>query len=207
MATALLERPNVKEPEANQSEAAPVPYLWTVDALERATDAGVFEHPERLELIHGRIIDKMPQGGPHTGLRRRMARRLRAAIEPAAFVCEECPLRLALDGEPVPDIMFTRKADYGSQHPTQEAAVLVVEVASSSAGYDLGEKALLYAEANISDYWVALVNENAIVAHREPTPEGYSRVTRLTGQDTLSPLIVPEAVWTINDLLGRVEEI
>ncbi len=203
MATALLERPNVKEPEANPSEAAPAPYLWTVDALERATEAGVFDHPERLELIHGRIIENMPQSGLHAGLRRRLARRLRGAIEPTAFVCEECPLRLALDGEPVPDIVFTREADYGDQHPTQEDAVLVVEVSNSTMVYDLGEKALLYAQANIADYWVVLVNENAMVVHRDPAPSGYSSVTRLAGADTLSPLALPEAVWTIDTLLGR----
>ena len=205
MATALLERPNITEPEVNPSVAGPIPYHWTVDALERATEAGVFEHPERLELVHGRIIDKMAQGEPHTGLRRRLARRLREAIEPAAFVCEECPIRLALDGEPVPDIMFTREADYGSRHPTQEAAVLVVEVAFSSVDYDLGEKALLYSQAGISDYWVVLAEAQAIVRHRQPSEDGYGEVTHLAGADMISPLARPEAGWTISALLGREE--
>ena len=203
MTTALLERPKIKEPEANPSEAAPVMYHWTADALERATEAGVFDHPERLELVHGRIIENMPQGGPHTGLRRRIGRRLREAVEPIAFVCEECPLRLALDGEPVLDIMLTRKADYGDQHPTQEDAVLVVEVSNSTMAYDLGEKAVLYAQAGIQEYWVVLVSENAVVVHRDPTPSGYSSVIRLAGEDTLSPLAAPGAVWMIDTLLGR----
>ena len=205
MTTALLEKqdaPQRKVAETGSENASLLGY-WTADALERATEAGVFDHPERLELIHGRIIEKMPQSGLHAGLRRRLARRLRGAIEPTAFVCEECPLRLALDGEPVPDIVFTREADYGDQHPTQEDAVLVVEVSNTTMAYDLGEKALLYAEANISDYWVVLVSENAVVVHREPTPSGYSHVTRLSGADTLSALALPDAVWTIDMLLGR----
>lgn len=208
MATALLERPKVKEPEANQSEADPVLYHWTVDNYYRAYEAGVFEDPQSLELVHGRIIRKMAQNAPHASLRRRLSRRLRDSMEPPFLVMEESPLRLALDGEPIPDLFVVTgtEKDYERQHPTQVATVLVVEVSHTTTVYDLGEKALLYAEANISDYWVALVNENAVVVHREPTPEGYGSVTRLTGQDTLSPLVVPEAVWTIDDLLGSAEE-
>ena len=59
------------------------------------------------------------------------------------------------------------------------------------------------AEVGVQDYWVVLVNENAVVVHRDPTPGGYSSVTRMAGADTLSPLAMPEAVWTIDTLLGR----
>ena len=178
MTTVLLERPKVKEPEANPSEAASVMHHWTVAALERATEAGVFDHPERLELIHGRIIENMPQSAPHTSLRRRIGRRLQGAMEPPYLVMDESPLRLALDGEPVPDVIVVSgvEEDYAQVHPTQAVTVLVVEVSNSTVAYDLGEKALLYAE------------------------------TRLTEEDTLSPLAAPGAVWTINTLLERGQE-
>lgn len=178
---------------------------WTVEEFYRAAAAGEFDDPGRLEIIHGRVVEKMPEGGRHTGLRRRIARRLRAALEPDSFVCEECPLRIAFDGEPIPDVMFTREEDYGDQHPTPGDVVLLIEVSDTTATYDLGGKAVLYAQAGIADYWVVLVNEAAIVRHREPTPEGYQEVTRLVGNDTLSPLAAPEAAWTVIALLGREE--
>ena len=205
MATALLERQDVQRLEAAQSEAGVVPYYWTVNAYYHAYEAGVFEDPQRLELIHGRIIRKMPQNAPHASLRRRLSRRLRGSMEPPFLVMEESPLRLALDGEPVPDLFIVTgvEGDYERRHPTQEDAVLVVEVSNTTVAFDLGEKALLYAQAGIADYWVVLVNESAIVRHRTPTPEGYQDVTRLAGDDTLSPLAAPEAAWTVNALLGR----
>lgn len=178
---------------------------WTVDEFYRAAEAGEFADPSRLELIHGRIQEKMPEGGRHTGLRRRMARRLRTALEPHSFVCEECPLRIAFDGEPIPDIMFTRKEDYGDRHPTPADVVLLVEVSDSSLEYDLGGKALLYAQAGILDYWVVLVKEGAIVVHRAPSPDSYGSVTRLSGTDRLSPLAMPDVAWTISELVGRGE--
>jgi len=97
--------------------------------------------------------------------------------------------------------MFTRKEDYGSQHPTPEDVVLLIEVSDTTVAYDIGGKALLYAQAGIRDYWVVLVNEAAIVRHRGPSAEGYQEVVRLAGADTLSPLAKPEAVWTVSALL------
>ncbi len=187
------------------AEQHPKDRLWTVEEFYRAASAGAFSDPGRLEIIHGRITEKMPEGGHHTGLRRRIARRLKAALEPGSFVCEECPLRIAFDGEPIPDVMFTRKEDYGDRHPTPADVVLLIEVADSSVVNDLGEKALLYAQADISDYWVVLVNDSAIVRHRQPSPEGYQDVVRLAGGDALSPLAMPEAIWAINALLGRTD--
>ena len=208
MATAVLERQKVDAHEIEKPEesgSAPSEYHWTVDALYRAIDAGVFEHPERLELIQGRIIEKMSQNAPHTSLRRRFGRLLRQRMEPAFVVMEETPVRLALDGEPVPDVLVAAgaEADYNFRHPTQTETVLIVEIADTSVTKDLGEKSLLYAQADIKDYWVVLVNEDVIVAHRQPLPNGYQSVLRLTGMDTLSPDAMPAAVWTINALLGK----
>ena len=177
--------------------------LWAMEEFYRAASAGEFADPGRLEIIHGRILEKMPEGGRHTGLRRRLARRLRDVLEPHCFVCEECPLRIAFDSEPIPDVMFTHQEDYGDSHPTPAEVALLLEVADSSVERDTGEKALLYAQAGISDYWVVLVEAEAIVVHRTPAPSGYQSVTHLSGEQTISPLTVPSAVWTVNALLGR----
>jgi len=207
MATALLEKQDVQRPEAAEGETAPVPYHWTVAALYRALDAGVFEHPERLELIQGRIIENMSQGPRHSTLASVIADMLREAMRPGFAIREEKPIRIAFDGEPIPDVMALRgrQADYGERQPTPEDAALVVEVSDTTVTYDLGGKALLYAQAGIADYWVVLVNESAIVRHRTPTTEGHRDVIRLAGNDTLSPLAAPGAIWTVNALLGQEE--
>jgi len=202
MATVLLEKQGAAEGSSDLAL-----HLWTVDTMYQALDAGILEDPKRLELIHGRIIRKMPQSPVHTFLRRRFGQFLRDSMKAAFLVMEESPLRLAIDGEPVPDVFVVSgsEADYRERHPTQAETVLAVEVSNTTADYDLGEKALLYAQAGISDYWVVLVNETAVVVHRGPSPEGYRDIMRLTGTETLSPLAMPGAVWTINALLGREE--
>jgi len=208
--TAMLEKQDVEKPETVGGETGPVLYHWTVDALYRALDSGVFEHPERLELIQGRIIENMSQGPRHSTLASEVADMLREAIRQKYAIREEKPVRIAFvafDGEPIPDVMVLKgqQADYSERQPVPEDVELLVEVSDTTVAYDLGEKAQLYAQAGITDYWVVQVNEAAIVRHREPTPEGYREVMRLAGADTLSPLAMPEAVWTISALLGTQE--
>ncbi len=180
-------------------------HRWTVEEFYRAYDAGEFGYSRRFELIQGRIFEKMPPGPHHSYLADAVAHMLRVALEPPLLVREEKAVHLAPDSQPIPDISVVRgrRVDYAERNPAPENVALLVEVADTTAAYDLGGKALLYAQAGITDYWVVLVNESVIVRHRTPTLEGYQDVTRLAGDDTLSPLAAPEAAWTVNALLGR----
>jgi Uma2 family endonuclease len=210
MAPALLEKQKVTEPEIKQSETSDgaAPYHWTVEAFTKASEAGVFGYSERLELIQGRIIKIMGQGPRHATLASEIADMLRDAAKKQFAIREEKPVRIDFDGEPIPDVMVLsgRQADYGDHQPVPEDVRLLVEVSVTTVEYDLGEKALLYAQAGVTDYWAVLVNEAAIVVHREPSPEGYQNVMRLAGTDSLSPLAMPEVVWTVNALLGHEEQ-
>lgn len=174
---------------------------WTVEEFYQAASAEAFDDPDRLEIIHGRLV-RLMQGERHANLRVRISRRLRRKLEPPLFVRDESPLHIAFDGEPIADLMLTYQEEYEGRHPFPEDVALLLEVSDTSALYDLGEKAVLYAQAGIADYWVVLVNELAIVRHREPTAEGYQDVRRLAGQEMISPLAAPDAVWIVSALLG-----
>lgn len=209
--TVTLERPPTEEKTAERKTVSALlperdtEFHWTVDAYYKAYDAGVFGDDRRLELIQGRIIEKMPPKPGHASMADIVAQMLRDAMQPAYIVREEKSIHFSSDTELVPDIMVARGArtDYRLRHPAPEEIALVVEVSNTTVVYDLGGKASLYARAGITDYWVMLVSENAVVVHRDPTPNGYSIVTRLAGEETLSPLAAPDTVWTINTLLGR----
>ncbi len=196
---------SVTMPPRPAEEQAAGDRRWTVEEFCRAYDAGVFGQSKRLELLRGRIVEKMPPGPRHSYLADSIAHMLRVALEPPLLIREEKAIRIAFDGQPIPDVTAVsgERADYQERHPTPEDVALLVEVADTTAAYDLGEKALLYAQAAIRDYWVVLATENAVVRHRQPTPGGYAEVIRLAGQDTLSPLAAPDAVWSVDALLGR----
>ncbi len=177
---------------------------WTAEEFYRAAAQGQFTDPDRLELVHGRLI-RLMQGERHANLTARLSRRLRRALDPPFFAREEKPIHIAFDGEPIPDLMMTYEEGYAGRHPEPQDVALLVEVADTSVEYDLGEKALLYAQAGIEDYWVVLVAENAVVVHRDPDPNGYRSVVKLVGLDTISPLATPNISWTITKWLGVAE--
>ncbi len=52
--------------------------------------------------------------------------------------------------------------------PTHEDVLLISEVADSSLEQDLGEKAKLYAEHRIPEYWVVDVRSEQVHVHRKP---------------------------------------
>jgi len=197
MTTALL-----KKQDAERSEAVQQEHYWTAEDFYRAAASGEFEDPDRLELIHGRLT-RLMQGERHANLRVRVSRRLQRALSPPFFVRDENPLHIALDGEPVPDLMLNHQEEYAGRHPEPEDVALLVEVADSTVEYDTGEKALLYAQAGIADYWVVLAEAQAVLVFRQPMLDGYKEVLRLSGADILSPLVAPEVVWTVDALLTR----
>jgi Uma2 family endonuclease len=184
----------------------PQPYLrfhWTVDSFYRAINAGVFDEPNRLELIRGELWEKEPVNPPHAELTEEIARLFRSLFEPDFWVREEKPFHIADDGEPVPDIQVVDAAARRdrSRHPNAEEVRLVIEVADSTATRDTTEKALLYAQAGIPDYWVTLINERELRVFRGPTPDGYPDPTTLRESDTVSPLFASGTVLQVRDLL------
>lgn len=182
-------------------------YRWTAPMFYRALDAGAFGLWPKVELIRGRLMEHPGQTPPHAYTIGQIGHCFRNVLEPMFQVREHCPIALAVDTHADTDVtvIVDRGSEYEERHPGPNDTVLLVEASDLTANYDLGEKALLYAQAGITDYWVVLVNEAAIVRHREPTQGGYQAVTRLAGNDTLSPLVMPEAVWTVDALLGREE--
>jgi Uma2 family endonuclease len=182
-------------------------YRWTAPMFYRALDAGAFGLWPKVELVRGRIIEHPGQTPLHANSVRRVSRRFRNVLEPALRVFEHYPLTIAEDTHIDADVLVVsgQWSDDQEQHPGPADTALLVEVSDLTVSYDLGEKALLYAAAGIVEYWVVLAQENAVVRHREPTPNGYQSVMCLVGADMISPLALPEAVWAINMLLGREE--
>ncbi len=207
MATGIAEKPVQKATTAEEA-SAPQEYLWTADDFEQACEAGVFGRDRRLELIHGKVMDRMPESILHGFIATLIIEYLRTLLPPGFLVRGERLIRIAFDGDPVPDIsvIIGGPFDYRGRHATPQDVALLVEVAVSSADYDLGGKALLYAQAGIPDYWVVLPDRGQIVVHREPSEAGYSSVRALTTADTISPLAAPEAVFPVRALLGLTAE-
>ncbi|HYE75078.1 MAG TPA: Uma2 family endonuclease, partial [Blastocatellia bacterium] len=85
---------------------------------------------------------------------------------------------------------------------------LVIEVADSSLEYDRDYKGSLYARVGINDYWIINVREQQLEVHRQPVADNeaefgfsYADIQILKAGDSISPLVKPEAVIAVADLL------
>ena len=180
-------------------------YRWTAPMFYCALDAGAFGFEPKVELIRGRLVEHPGQTPRHANTVCRVGRRFREVLEPTLQVREHCPIAITDDTHADTDVLIIkgRHLDYMDRHPGPSDTVLLVEVSDASADYDLGEKASIYAQAGIAEYWVVLTQEATVVVHRKPTLGKYTQIARLSGTNSLSPLAMPAAVWTINALLRK----
>lgn len=168
-------------------------------------DTGILKEDDRVELIRGEIVAKMPIGDPHVAAVNRLNRILGRKVADAATVSVQNPVRLA-DSEPEPDItlIVPREDDYSTGKPLAVDVLLVIEVADSSLELDREVKAQLYAENAISEYWIVNLVDNCLEVRREPRPDGtYADVRILRSGDSIDLVNLPGLTITVADLFPR----
>jgi Uma2 family endonuclease len=181
---------------------------WTRDEYERMGETGIIGPEERVELVDGEIVRMTPQGGRHARAIQAAGEALRKVLRGAFDIRVQLPLALDPCSEPEPDISVVRGnwRDYTS-HP--ESAVLVVEVADTTLGYDRRVKASLYARAGVPEYWIVNLSDNRIEVFCDPAPSetarhgwSYRTERRFGSGQHLSPAMFPAAAIAVDDLLG-----
>lgn len=142
-----------------------------------------------VELLRGTIIEKMAKSASHQFFVKRLYDVLSKQIPPGFVVRQEGPLTFA-DSEPEPDISVVEglEESYRFIHP--ETAALAVEVAVSSLEIDR-IKALIYAEASVTEYWIVCPAESAVEVYRQPAPSGYGEQTRAAAPAILEAAALP----------------
>ena len=176
---------------------------WTRAEFARLDDGG-----ERYELIQGELVKKMGMKGPHAVVVDLLTGALKQIFMVGFAVRMQLPMAVSETSEPEPDglVVEGNSRDFLGDHPT--TAALVVEVSDSTLATDLGVKVALYAEANVSEYWVVDINARTLHVYRTPIsspalPNGYGfqTVTLLGDTDSVSPLAAPGSSILIADLL------
>ena len=91
---------------------------------------------------------------------------------------------------PEPDlaVVLGREEDHIATHPT--TALLAVEVAVTSLDLDR-EKAVLYAEANISEYWIVIGERKVVEVYTAPQDGIYTQRRLYTCVETIKSSALP----------------
>lgn len=154
-------------------------YPLSLERYERMVEAGILDPEDRVELLRGVLAAVTPQGVAHAAAIEWLTGVLVRGTEPEdARVRVQLPLRLpAAESAPEPDVAVVAATSPRSGHP--EMALLIVEVGDTSAARDLAEKAAIYAEAGIPEYWAVGVRDRAVTVHRTPSAGRYTEIHML----------------------------
>lgn len=192
----------VKNPHrlATTQAAEGVPRLrWTTADLIRLTDLGIFRAEDRIELIGGEIVPMPPISRRHEVVAETIENFFDDKTVAGIRIRSGPQFNLADDTYVEPDVMVY-PATMLSYDVRGDTVLLVVEVAKSSLGYDLGTKALTYARHGVRDYWVVDAETLVTRVHRRPAPDGYGDVREMAPDQSIMPLLVPELAITMNAL-------
>src|SRR5262245_7228055 len=123
--------------------ARPVPHRLTVAQYDRMIDLGVLKEDDRVELVRGIIVAKMPIGNPHVATVDRLNRLFNRTTDDSVVVSIQNPVHLA-DSEPEPDVVLKSARDTFYGKPSPADILLLVEVADDSLETDREVKGPLY---------------------------------------------------------------
>lgn len=163
------------------------PHRWTLDEFLLAWEAGAVD--TRVELLDGEVWD-VPIGPWHGEVTANICR----ALPNKRFRITQGSLP-AGESLPLPDCSVLRRAakpvEQLSARMLRWASVdvlLVVEVSDETVEYDLGRKAVLYAQAGFAHYWT--VTRDGIYAHSAPGRSGYAmRILHPAGDRITVPYV------------------
>lgn len=178
---------------------------FTIKEYYQMAEAGILTEGDRVELIEGEVVEMMPIGVRHAGTVNRLASALWGALRDQAVVSVQNPVRItALNSEPQPDVavLKTRPDFYTSAHPEPEDVLLLVEVMDTTAGYDRGVKAPLYARAGILEVWLVDLATDTVEVFRHPAGDRYSDARSLRRGDQVTISAFPGVTLTVADILG-----
>ena len=125
-------------------------------------------------------------------------------------VCVRCEIDMGDDSEPRPDLAITIGRPLESLEAMPTTAVLIIEVADFTLTEDRYRKGSLYARAGVLDYWIVNLRKCSVEVYREPVPMshkpfgfGYENMQAFFWDETVSPLVKPEMLIPVADLLPK----
>ena len=174
-------------------------YAWTLEQLDRLTEAGFFEEGDRVELIGGELVPMQAKGDRHELVKVRLLNWIARRLPEKAELAVELGWRPGGDRYLEPDLLIYSSVPSPAKVPAA-SVLLAIEIASSSLAYDRAQKASIYAALGVRDYWVIDAATLGTRVFRDPSAEGYATVTDVASDATLTPLLLPALALALGSL-------
>lgn len=174
---------------------------WSVDDYHRMIEAGILSD-RRVELLVGEVVEMIPETPIHYNTVKRGAKYLEELLADRADVRFNGPITLS-NSEPEPDIAIVRlpESAYNDRHPKPQDIFWIIEAAKTSLEKDLNLKALIYATAEIQEYWVLDLTAKQITLFRNPQNGQYTTEQTIE-EGAIIPLAFPCIPVSVERLLA-----
>jgi Uma2 family endonuclease len=179
-------------------------HRFTVDTYDRMIEDGYLTKNDRVELIRGEIVAKMPIGRKHSAAVMRLNPLFQQTFGIQVLLSIQGPIVLE-DSEPETDVALLKPRDdyYVEFKPRAEDVLLAIEVADSSVDDDRDVKGPLYAENGITEYWIVNLDEDCLEVYRSPRPNGtYRKKQILHRGDKVEAAAFKGTAFIVAELLG-----
>jgi Uma2 family endonuclease len=151
---------------------APPQVLWrcSVERYHQMVRAGILDENDRVELLDGWLVQKMPENPAHTSATEGTYESLSRIVPPGWYVRFPHPITLS-ESEPEPDLAVARgdRHRYAERHPEPQDLALVVEEADTTLRGDRTLKKEIYAKAGIPFYWIVNLVDRRLEVFSDPT--------------------------------------
>lgn len=180
----------------------PVRRRFTVEEFQRMGEAGIIAPDERVELIDGELYEMTRIGPRHIWSVIYLTKYFVRLGGDDLFVSVQSGVNVG-EAQLYPDFALLRlpPGKLPGQVPEAEDCALLLEVADSSAGFDLKRKSRLYAAASIPEYWVLDLPANRVIVHRNPQAGAYRDVAEYGVDASFASPVFPERTIAARDLL------
>lgn len=188
-----------QQPRATRAAEGLPRRAFSVAEVERMVELGLIGDDERVELIGGELVPMAAKGIRHQHLWTGLLRHWFARLPNELWLSPEETLKLSDDTFLEPDIAVLSR-HHAQGVVTGNLPLLVVEVADTSLGFDLGPKALLYAKYGVRELWVIDAVRMVTHVHRGPGQGGYAEVSAVPSAVQIVPLYAADLALSLDDV-------
>ena len=147
----------------------------SVKQYHRMIESGVLTEDDRVELLEGILVDKMPHDPMHDGTIQKSNRRLLRTV-PAGWEIRVQSSVTLTRSEPEPDLAIVRNDanEYMRRHPGSGDFGVIIEVSNSTLETDRTNKLLIYARDGLPAYWIINVVDGQVEVFEQPSGADYA---------------------------------
>jgi hypothetical protein len=163
--TATLQRPPARRKKGFDPD-----FRFTVAQYQKMIAEGIISANARVELLNGKVVNKMARNPPHDTALSLTQRELEAALSAEWYIRVQMAVVLGKTGQPEPDIavVLAPIERYFKHHPVLKDIGMLLEVADSSLLQDRRDKAPIYAGGRIPWFWIVNVAERIVEVYSDP---------------------------------------